>query len=419
MQVVFRYGSTEEAVEISDQHLLAVAQPPRLPAGGDEQTLLAAALADPVGTPRLRDLARGRADAAIIVSDHTRPTPSRRILPVLLEELAAGGLDEKRVSVVVATGLHDPTDRPALGRILGEDLLSRLRVVVHSPDDPSLVEVGTTSNGTPLRVNRTAAEADLLLSVSTVSPHHTFGWSGGAKNIIPGISSRQTVNVNHGRRLTHQGGVDKLEGNIFRDDAEEAARLVGLAFILNVALNERLEIIGAVAGDVVAAHRRLVDTARAQMAAPVPGLADIIVVGVGGPPRDAEFWQAHGKGMLNTRHAVREGGAMILVAGCEKGLGPSLFRRYMGFTGEELYRWNREQGYSVPLYKAFDIFNFTERRTLYLVTPGLSREDLPHLPARQFASVTAALEAARADLGADAKVLAVPDGSRVVITLPR
>lgn len=419
MEVVFRYGQVQEVVTIPDGNLLGVARSPVQVKGvSDAAAEIKRALASPMGTPLLRELACGCRKVAILISDHTRPTPSRLLLPYLLEELEAGGIRAEGVTVVVATGLHEPPDRATLERMLGSDLLARVRVVVHDPDDEAnLVDLGTTSRGTPLRVNRAVAEADLVSSVSTVEPHLLYGWSGGAKNVIPGVSSRQTVYVHHGRHRTDPGGLDKVENNVFREDAEEAGRMVGLRFILNVLLNEKRELIGAYAGDPVVAHRAAVAAARKLNVVYVPQLADIVVCALGGSPRDADFWQAQGKGLMHTGHMVRDGGVLILAAGCEMGVGAPAFKRLLQGSMEEIIRWHEEQDYSVPLMKAFDTVSFLRRARLYLVTPGLTSADLPRLPVRFFSTVTEALAAAMEEVGHDARVLAVPDSSRVVVCL--
>ena len=416
--VSMKYGKTDERIEIEDQVLLGVAVPPPFFGQTNEAKVLLDALANPIGTPLLKDLAKGKRNAVILISDFTRPTPSKRILPFLLKELAAGGLESSRISVVIATGLHEIPDDATSHKMLGDELMGKLSVTPHDPDAPDLIDLGKTSRGTPLKVNRIVAEADLRLSISTVDPHHLYGWSGGAKNIIPGTASRETVYYHHGRTRTHKGGIDRIEGNIFREDAEEAARMAGLHFILNVNLNEDGQIAFAAAGDVVGAHRKLVERGRKFVSFSIPQKPDIMIVGVGGPPRDADFWQAQGKGLLNTAHAIRDGGIMILVAQCDRGMGTDGFRKYMLNTLEEIRRRQQVENFSVPLFKAFTTIDFMDRCGLYLVAPALKKEDLPHFPVQFFSSVREALTAARRKMGPQSKVLAVPDGSRVVIALP-
>jgi lactate racemase len=420
MKIAIKYGKGEEQVKIDGNVTVAVSsggvETP--PDGGDE--LIRQALASPIGTPKLRELAKGKKRVAIIVSDHTRPTPSGRILPFLLAELESAGVGKDKVTVVVATGTHDLTTPQALERMLGQDLLSSLAVRIHDCDDEkNMVHLGVTARGTPLSINRAVAEADLVLSVSVAEPHRLFGWSGGAKNITPGVASRKTVNVHHGRYKTDPGGLDMIEGNAFRADAEEAARMAHLAFILNCVLNEQRGIIGAFAGDVVAAHRAAVGFARKLSLFPIPEKADIIVCGVGGPPRDDDFWQAQGKGLMPVQHAVREGGVVILAAGCQMGMGTAKFAKLLKGSFEDIERWSEEEGYSTAMEKALLTIDFLKRGELFLVTPGLSAEDFPRLPVRLFATIQEAIGEALAKLGKDARILVVPDASRMVIAVKK
>jgi lactate racemase len=419
MKIGIRYGGIEEQVEFPEDFLTVATSPGKMetpPDGGDG--LIREALSSPTGAPRLRDLARGKNKVAIIVSDHTRPTPSWRMVPLLLEELKVAGIAEKQVTVVVATGTHDKTLPDALERMLGKDILLSLRIVVHDCDDEAnLVPLGVTAKGTPLSINRNVAEADLVLSVSVVEPHRLFGWSGGAKNIIPGVAARSTVNVHHGRYKTDPGGLNMIEGNAFRGDAEEAGRMARLAFILNCVLNENREVVGAFAGDPVAAHRAGVEMGRRLNVFPIPRKVDLIVCGVGGPPRDQDFWQAQGKGLMPVQHALRPGGIVVLVAGCKMGMGTALFAKLMKGSIEDIDRWSQEEGFSTAMDKAVCMTDYLKKGELFLVAPGLSREDFPRMPVRLFSTGQEAVNEALAKLGKDAHVLVAPDASRIVIAV--
>jgi lactate racemase len=418
MKIGIRYGNIEEMVELKGDVTIATS-PGKVetpPDGGNE--LIRQALSSPIGTPTLRELAREKQRVTIIVSDHTRPTPSWRIVPLLLDELQAGGIRKEQVTIVVATGTHDASSPDALQRMLGKELLSSLVVRVHDCDDvENLVPLGVTRRGTPLSVNRAVAEADLVLSVSVVEPHRLFGWSGGAKNVIPGVSARTTVNVHHGRYKTDPGGLDVIDGNAFREDAEAAARMAHLAFILNCVLNEKREVVGAFAGDPVAAHRAAVAMGRRLNRLTIPSKVDLVVCGVGGPPRDQDFWQAQGKGLMPVQHAVREGGVVILAASCEMGMGTALFAKLLKGSFEDIERWSQEQGYSTAMEKVLLTIDYLKRGELFLVTAGLSAADFPRLPIRLFPTIQEAVEEALRKVGKDARILVAPDASRIVIAV--
>ncbi len=192
--------------------------------------------------------------------------------------------------------------------------------------------------------------------------------------------------------------------------------LAGLDFILNVILDEKRRMVGAFAGHFVAAHRAGVALGRRLTVTTVPEKADLLLAALGGSPRDADFWQAEGKAMMHTRHLVRDGGVLVLVAGCEKGIGGQVWRDLLQKTSEDILAQEARETYSVPMMKAADTVRTAARVKLWLVCPGVKPEDIPHLPVRFFPNVAQAAEAARALLPNPAAVIVVPDASRVVVT---
>jgi len=362
VETTISYGHVREVVSVSNEKHVKVCLPPQtMEVTENADQLIRRALDAPIGSPPLRDMARGKEKVCILISDQTRPTPSRAIIRCLLEELATAGLKEDRVVVLVAGGLHERATPAIVEKMLGEDLVKSLQVEVHDPDDEgALVYCGTSSLGTPLWFNRHVVEADLTVSVSTIEPHLFYGWSGGAKNLLPGVSARRTINFHHSRFSKFPRGLDYVEGNKNREDAEEASRLMGLDFICNVVLNQQRDVIGAFAGDTVKAHRSGIDFARELVAVDIPGKADILVASLGGSPRDMDFWQAQGKALMHTQHLVRNGGIMILAAGCENGVGGEAWRRLLLKSPEEINRLYQTSDFSVPLMKANDLVNYTK-----------------------------------------------------------
>jgi nickel-dependent lactate racemase len=417
MQVNMKYGSIDEVIKMDDKDRVYLATPPQgppAPAGPAE--MVVKALQNPVGTARLSELARGKKTAVILISDHTRPTPSNMVVPLLLSELVAAGLPESSVTVMIATGLHERTNLATAEKMLGADLLKRVRLAVHDPDDASnLVDLGKSSNGTPIKINRIAVEAEVLVSVSVIEPHLFYGWCGGAKNILPGVAARETVYAHHGRFCSVPAGLDFIEGNLHRADAEEAGRMAGLDFICNLVLDEKRQVIGAFAGDCVAAHREGVKLGRALTVTTVPEKADLVLSALGGSPRDADFWQAEGKSMMHTQHLVKDGGILVVISGCEKGIGGQVFSDLLQKAPAEILKMEAEQNYSVPLMKASDMARVSGRVNLWLVCPGIKQENIPLIPVRFFPNIQAATEAAMSRLKRPASVLVVPDASRVVV----
>lgn len=417
METTVAYGLVREIVQIPDNNLLAVAQLPSAPlAPGGDDSMIRNALQNPVGTKTIREMAVGKQTASILISDHTRTTPSRQLIPPILEELKEAGIPETAVNVIIAPGLHEPPDEETILKMLGTEIVSNLNVMVHNPDDDSqLVDLGQTDMGTVVKLNKVAVESDFMISLSTIEPHGLYGFSGGAKNIIPGISARETVYQHHGRVRTLRGGLNRVEGNTFRADAEEAAEMCGLNFILNVVFNEHKQLLGVFGGHPVKAHRAAIAFSRSINLIEVPQKADIVISSIGGAPRDRDFWQGQGKGHSHTQHLVREEGVLILAAGCADGVGAKEFKELLLKTPEEIMHIFKTSGVAVPLMKAASLLNFTMKNNLFLVTPGLKKSDLPHLRVTFFPNVSSALKAAFEKLGSSASVLVVPNATKEIV----
>ncbi|OGB94273.1 MAG: hypothetical protein A2Z31_03730 [candidate division NC10 bacterium RBG_16_65_8] len=279
------------------------------------------AFANPIGGPRIAELARGKKHAVIAVDDIARPTPASRVIPPILDELREGGIEDARIRFVMAVGCHRAMTRSEMARKLGEDVVGRFQVLNHTPYE-RLVRVGETSRGTPVDINGYFLEANLRIGVGQISPHGGPGWSGGAKIAVPGVAGIETITANHkpGRlRL----GLVAIEGNEWRADMEEAARLAGLDAIVNVVVNSERGLAGVFVGDLVAAHRRGVERAWEVMSTPLPpGPVDIGIFNQ--YPKDTEFMHlGHALHVLNSarRPIVKPGGTLVILSASSDGFG--------------------------------------------------------------------------------------------------
>lgn len=292
-----------------------------LKATGGGQDLVRAALAAPIASPRLRELAVGKKDCVIIISDHTRPVPSKDILPPMLEELRAGS-PEIRVTLLVATGFHRLTAEKELEAKLGRELMEQCRIVVHDcRDEASNVQLGILPSGAPLVIDRVAAETELLLAEGFIEPHFFAGFSGGRKSVLPGVCDQVTVLGNHCSAFIDSpfARTGVLDGNPIHRDMLAASEMAKLRFIVNVIIDEEKKTVAAFAGDPALAHRQgcdfLLDYCRV-----APAMADIVISSNGGAPLDQNLYQCV-KGMTAAEASCREGGVIILCAACADGHG--------------------------------------------------------------------------------------------------
>jgi nickel-dependent lactate racemase len=319
------YGESEKSFEIAERDLLSVFGCPQVkkPTPAEERAAVERALANPIGAAPMEELAKPGQRIAILVDDWTRPTPAFKIMPVLLERLAALGCADRDISIVMAKGMHRKLSREEMARKLGEEVVARVEARNHDPHD-NLVSLGASPSGTPVFINRTVAEAGLRIAVGSVVAHPIAGFGGGAKIIVPGVAGHDTIHQNHSLADHPNVTLGCVDGNPVRQDMEDIARMARLDMIVNTILSPGLEIVDAVAGDVVAAHREGVARYRAIYGVKVSELAEIGVVGAS--PRDATF--GHAVFALYAGAAmVRPGGSLILVAPCNDGPGSVEGRR--------------------------------------------------------------------------------------------
>lgn len=317
---------------------------------------IARAFARPIGTPPLRELARGRRRACIVIDDLSRPTPGRRLVPAVLAELAAAGLADRDVLILAGVANHRPMTRPDFEKKLGCEVLDRCAVTNHFAWD-GCVPIGRTSFGSPVELNAEFLRADLKILVGSIIPHGAAGFSGGSKLVFPGISSLASAEAYH-RGSCMRGRYAVVETDA-RRESDEAARLAGVDFLVNGIPNSQLGLAGLVTGDVVAAHRAGVEIARRVFATPAPAGADVCVLSV--YPKDAEFLQhltAFAPWQTASEPLVREGGTVVVALDGSEGLGSHwLFGPGM-----------RLDGGRAPRVKGRDLVFFA---------PGLDRGALP------------------------------------------
>jgi len=320
MQIKLAYGKEGLWVNLPDGAKVTVLEPRFVPGLPDEPAAIRAALRQPLGTPSLRELARPDDTVAIAFSDLTRPMPSGRVLPVLLEELAH--VPRENITLFNAVGTHRPNTPEELANMLGRQVAEGYRIVQHNAFDPdSLVLLGETSFGHEMWVNRAFMAASVKILTGFIEPHMFAGFSGGPKAILPGLAGARTILGNHGPRMIEnpQAIWGITRGNPIWEEMREVALHVEPTFVLNVALNKAREITGVFAGEMDQAHAA--GTAFVGQSAMIPVLApfDIVITSNSGYPLDLNLYQAV-KGMSAAAQIVRQGGSIILAAECVDGI---------------------------------------------------------------------------------------------------
>ncbi|HEX8138194.1 MAG TPA: nickel-dependent lactate racemase [Pyrinomonadaceae bacterium] len=417
MRIDFPYSGYERiaAVEVPDANLLGV-YAPRTVGAVDEEAVLARGFADPYGAPRLREAVTRRDRVLILVEDSTRGTPIPRLLPVVLEELHAAGVPDEAVTLLTAQGTHREMTEGELKRKLGE-FYGRFALHQHRwLDESNLHEFGHTRDGTRVTANRLLAESDFVLGLGSIVPHRIKGFSGGAKIAFPGVAGREMQERSQWDAAEHSSeAVMGVAENLMRLRIEEAARLVGLRYIVNLVSDREKRIAGCFTGDPVKAHRAGCQLSRELNAVTLPRRADIVLID--SHPADRDFWQS-AKGVYAGTMAVRQGGTLIVVAPNPEGVAPNhpnvLEIGYRPYA--ELVRMV-EAGEVEDVVGAAvlaDVAQVVDRTDCIMVSPGVMREEMERLGFRYAATAQHALEMAFKRQGREAKVAVLQHGGHIL-----
>lgn len=385
-----------------------------------EAELVADALANPIGSPKLSELAKGKKNCVIISSDHTRPVPSHIIMPQLLAELRKGNPDID-ITILIATGMHRATTKEELIAKYGKEIAEHEKFVIHvSRNDEDMVSVGTLPSGGDCRINKVAANADLLISEGFIEPHFFAGMSGGRKSVLPGIASKVTVLANHCSEFINSPNARTgiLQGNPIHEDMLYAAKL---AFICNVVIDADKKVIAAFAGDREKAHYAGADF-EMKLAGVKPVPADIVITTNGGYPLDQNIYQSV-KGMTAAEATCKEGGVIIDVSSCSDGHGGEDFYNNLK-NAESIQKAMDEilaRGRNETVFDQWEaqiLMRMLLKFTIIMVTeaPQQMVEDM-HM--KYAASIDDALAMAKDVLAkkgiTDPKITVIPDGVSVIV----
>lgn len=424
MRVELALGRTRIGVDVD----LPAAQVLQLekadgPPLADPAAALRAALAQPTAGPALSELARGRRDAVIVVSDHTRPVPNALLLPPLLEELARVGIPQGRIRVLVATGLHRPSTRDELDAMFGAELRRSLRIEQHAAREPGAhVDLGHTREGMPVRIDRRYVDSELKLLTGLIEPHLMAGFSGGRKAVCPGLAAEETIRWAHAPELLEGAiGPGLVDGNPLHRSLLEAQALAGADFLLNVTLDRARRIRGIFSGDPLAAHAAGMRAADADSRVTLAEPVDLALVSGGGHPLDATFYQAI-KGIASALGIVREGGAIVLCAQLDQGCGSEPFRARLASvrSATELEaRLFDPAHFAIDQWMLQHLCQALRRVRVWVCSPQLPAELAGSPLVRCAADPHAALAAELPRLGAAARIAVLPEGPYLMPCLAR
>ncbi|MEI6970894.1 MAG: nickel-dependent lactate racemase [bacterium] len=346
------FGTQAHEISVPGGELASVVEPACPVPVAAPVDIIRATMANPVGCEPLRAMARGRKSAVILVPGMDRIAAVPVMLPCILEELNKAGIPDDGISVVVASGTHIKHTQDDIRRLIGDEAAQRLRCRQHEcRPGGHLRRVGVTGRGTPVDFDGEVVDAGIRILTGRVIPHYFAGFGGGRKALLPGVASTETILHNHRLTLQPQCGIHpgvrpcSLRDNPVHLDMLEAARLAGPSFVLNTLLDSEHHVVGAVAGDLEAAHLAGCRMAEEWFKVELDGPVDAVITSAGGSPYDCDFVQAL-KAVFDVQDIVKPGGAILWVAECPGGM-KEAFPRWAGISDDdELERAVRE-GYNL------------------------------------------------------------------------
>ena len=319
MQIRLAFGKQGLHIDIPD-HNVTILEPKYIPGLSDETGAIRGALQEPIGCPRLAELAKIEDTVAIVFSDITRPQPRDIILPVLLEEISH--IPKDQITLINALGTHRQNTLDELSEMLGNEIVADYKIIQHDAwDRNKMIHVGTSSHNRDIYLNAEYMEADIKILTGFIEPHFFAGFTGGPKAVFPGLTYQPLVMANHGSKMIADSRATWCitAGNPIWEEMREAALMSSPTFLVDVALNRDQKIIGVFAGDLLQAHSSGVQFVKSNSMMAVQDPFDIVITSNSGYPLDLNLYQTV-KGMSAASQVVKRGGSIIIASECWDGL---------------------------------------------------------------------------------------------------
>jgi len=354
MKIKLKYGKETIEVDVPSSKLVGIYEP-RLQKGIRRiEEEIKRALYHPLGSEELKDMAELGDKVAIVIDDITRPLPSPEILPPLINELTLSGIKEEDIIIIIATGLHRKLTKQEINRLVGKEVVDRVKVINHDPySKENLVYLGRTSRGSEIYINKTFIEADVRILVGDIEYHQFFGYGGGAKSIHPGIADAESIRRIHSQLDSPGARAGILKGNPLQEEIKEVVQMIKPDFVLNVVLNSKRGVVRAFAGDLFEVFHQGVELVDEMYKIKIPQRTDTVIASCGGFPRDINLYQSQ-KAIESAKKAVKQGGRIILFAPCQEGWGSKIFQEWMkeAKNPEEIIERIKEK-FIIGAHKAF------------------------------------------------------------------
>lgn len=421
-RVVFPFGKEKIEYSFKDEELVGVLESSieKYKPSLSQEELIKNAMECPVGSQPLYKLAENKENVVIIASDHTRPVPSKLIIPPMLNEIRKASPNAK-ITILIATGCHRGTTKDELIYKFGEDIFKNESIYIHDCDErEKLINIGTLPSGGECEINKIAYEADLLIAEGFIEPHFFAGYSGGRKSVLPGVCGRSTVLANHCSEFiaNENARTGVLENNPIHTDMLWASKKANLRYIVNVVLNADKEVIFATAGAPEEAHKQGTEFLSSLCGARATE-ADVVITTNGGYPLDQNVYQSV-KGMTAGEASVKKGGVIIMLSKSNDGIGGDHFYHQLA-DEKDINKTmsvflSRDRQSTVPdQWQTQILLRVLMHATVIYISsmPDDVIKKMHMIPAK---SIDEALELSRQILNKnDLKIVAIPDGVSVIV----
>lgn len=409
----------EKTYEIKVPNVVGVVTPRKVEGVVDTRAEIRRAIQNPIGTRRLRDIARRKKNAAIVVNDITRPYPGGDMVLEIAEELHAAGFTDDQIFLVVAYGNHRVNTEAELRAHYGDEPIDRFQIVHHRAVEPDKnVILGVTDGGVTVEVCKAFAEADVKILTGCIAPHQLAGFSGGRKSVLPGVAGIKSIIAHHSmpiRPMTTSLGW--LEGNRFHEESTAAARIAGVDFIVNSVDNEKRELVLCVAGDLNDAYLAGIDKCHEIWSAQISCQPDVVLISPGGFPRDFDLHQSQ-KAIGFAEMICKPNGMIILCAETRDGAGkPGKLLRETSDPQEIIDRFISEGYAPDAVSKAFMLARAMKDFRIAMAGSKIPLDELKEMFIDGYETIEDAVEAALKQYGENAKFLVVPYASDMIPVL--
>ena len=416
MHVQLNYGKSHITLDLSKLENASVISGRNIDPLANLSTEVSLKLQHPTGKHRLADEIKQKnaENVLIIINDITRPTPYKHILPPILEELHKADVPIEGITFLIATGIHREMTVDEIRTVVGSELVNTYEAINHNCDEKdNLVYIGTLKFGTEFYVNRHCVDSDFVIVTGVIAPHYFAGYSGGRKSILPGISGRQTIKHNHALMASEEARTCNLDGNPVHLEMIDAARKVGVDFMVNIVTDSHGRAVEVVAGDVEEAWLEGVQIGRELFVTHIDELADVVIACAGGYPKDINVYQTQ-KAIDNAARATAPGGTIIILAECPEGLGEPTFEKWMfeaKSPDDVLMRFS--SGFELGGHKAYSLAKVSKNKEIVLVS-GLDDDIVRKMFLTPAKDLEQALQYVRAKHGPDHKCIVMPKAGTIV-----